>query len=504
MRCAQAGFAFLLLVVGPGLAQADASPSPPAPASQPATMPPTDAPSAGSTKADPYEGLDQTGTPSLPPRSPTLPPAAAMQGSKRALLRYDGRTAPTPSAGEVLIWVPRVVFFPVYVVLEYGLRWPLVKLLTLAEKHHVPQRVMSWFTFNQGRGALFPTFFYDFGLLPSFGLHFYHNDLFARGNSLSIGAAFWPGGGGWVQAAARDSFKVFRDDAGTVSVGADMNFRPDFVFNGLGPYPASNPRFFRVRQAGADVRLATLLHNLNRASAGVRYRNVRITNGKDPGVAASDSPFVADLAREVPGYGATYNLLGLDLRLDLDSRPPERETSGSGARLELFSTVGMDPGAPKMSFVRYGGVAAGFIDLSGINHVIGLQFYTELLEPIGGAEVPITERILLGGAEYLRGFLGGWFHGDSAMEVTLGYRYPVYSALDANLFLSVGNAFNGRFEQWHPKRLVMCWGIGLRTNTSREVSFDLMVAFGTNRFEQWDNDFKLDKVRVIAGINQGF
>ena len=455
-------------------------------------------------ETDPHAGLDHTGTPPAPSRNPTLPAGLAAPGHKRPVPRYDGRAPATPSAGEVLVWVPRAIFFPVHVVLEYGLRWPVVKLITVAEKHHLPDRVKEWFTFNQGRAGLFPTFFFDFGLSPSLGLYFYHHDLGVRGNDLVLRAGVWPTGG-WLHLAGQDSFPVFDNDAGAATVGAEFTYRPDRVFNGLGPDPVVSKRFFRLRRAEAEVGLRAVLRDLNRVALALRYSNTRITDGQTPSVAAASSPFAADLDRQAPGFGKTHNLIQLDVRLELDTRSPERvRTPGSGLRLELFSSAGLDPGDVELSLLRYGGEAAAFVDLSGVNHVLALRLYCELLEPFGDRAIPITERIVLGGSEHLRGFLEGWFRGDSALVTTLDYRYPVHTLVDANLFFSLGNVFVGRFEALHAKRLAASWGVGLRTNASREVSFDLLVAFGTNRLEHWDADFQIDSVRVVAGINQGF
>ena len=80
-------------------------------------------------------------------------------------------------------------------------------------------------------------------------------------------------------------------------------------------------------------------------------------------------------------------------------------------------------------------------------------------------------------------------------------------ARETNVFevapwLSIGNTFDGRLERFHIKRMFMSWGIGLRSNTSREVSLDMLLAFGTSRFDA--DDFAVDNVRVVFGINQGF
>ena len=476
----------------------------PVPASQPASAPTTAPASQPTAPADPYAGMDHTGTPKLPARGDQLPPSSAGPGARRPVPRYDGRPDEVASAGEVLAWIPRVALFPVHAVLEYGVRWPIVKGITLAEKHHLFARTKELFTFKDGKAGVFPTIFYDFGLTPSLGLYFFSSDMGRSSNNLVLQAGFWPTGG-WLHLSGHDSFKVFRNDAGTVTLRSDLIYRPDRVFAGLGHDSLANERFFRLRQTEVEANLRASLGDLNRASLGLVYRNARITNGQDPGVADATSPFASDLQREVPGFGQTHNLLAFQARLELDTRSPERIfTPGSGLRLELGTSAHFDPSDPSLSFLRYGGEAAGFLDLTHHNHVLALRFHVELLEPLGEDAVPITERIAMGGPERMRGFLAGWLRGDSAMETTLDYRYPIHMMVDANLFVSLGNTFNGRFEQLHAKRLRMCWGFGLRTNTSREVSFDFMVAAGTNMLERWSDDFEVDHVRVLVGINQGF
>ena len=486
-----------LLVASEAAAQA------PAPATQPAASQPATPTSQPRSAADPFAGLDHSGTPSLPPREITLPPESARPGQQRPLPRYDGREPRSTSAGEALIWVPRALFYPVHLVMEYGIRWPITTGITLAEEHYILPRVKRFFSFNDGKGVLFPTFFVDFGLYPSMGLYFSHDDLFVEHNSLTLQAGFWPTG--WYHFVARDSFKIFRNNQGTVTLRAEFVYRPDFPFAGLGPDSISTEHWFGKRQTEVEASLRTALTDLNRVSFGIFYRNVLIEEGDEPSVDARESPFASDLQTSVPGFGATYNLLSAQLRFELDSRSPDRVfTPGSGLRLELFGSISVDPGDTELSFVRFGGEAAGFLDLSGINHVVALRIYAEMQETIGETVVPITERIALGGAEYMRGFLAGWLRGDSALVFTLDYRYPIWTFLDANLFVSMGNVFSARFSDVHIQKMIMCWGVGLRSNTSRDVSFDILLAFGTNQMGIWWDDFRINHVRVVFGINQGF
>lgn len=518
----RAPLALTLLLLLPTAADAQSRPtSAPAkaasrPTSRPAVASSTSKPpkSKASAKpsADPYAGLDHTGTPSLPPRTITLPPASARSGDKRPLPRYDGRPAPSASAGEALIWVPRILFFPAYLVLNYGVRWPLVHLTALAEEHHVFERVGAFFSFADGRATLYPTLFFDFGINPSLGLYFSFNDLGAKNNSLTLQAGVWFNE--WLHVIGSDTFKVFRNDEGTVTLRAEFLSRPDRVFGGLN-LSSEDPheRYFRERRFEGEVSLRSYLKGLNRVQLAFYFRNVNTSDGDDfevdEAIATRGSPFLDATGRVdgnlVPSYGQSYNLLTTELKVELDSRHPERLWSpGSGVRLGLFGRFSFDPSDTQLNFFRYGGDAAVFWDVSGINHVLALRVYAEVLENTGDRVVPFTERLVLGGPEYLRGFLEGRFRGDSAFVATLDYRYPIWVLLDANIFVSAGNVFPGRFGDFNVKRMVLSYGVGLRTNTSRDLSFDLLVAFGTNRFERWDEHVSVDNVRVVFGLNQGF
>ena len=282
-------------------------------------------------------------------------------------------------------------------------------------------------------------------------------------------------------------------------------YRPDKPFYGLGNNSGSDKRFYQLQMNEAELSLRAALEDLNRVSMGLLYRNARISNGKSPSVDGPDSPFNVNDPYSVPGFGKSYNLLIARVKLEFDTRSPDRPfTPGSGLRLEAFSSFSLDVNNTDLRFLRWGGEVAGFLDLSGINHVLALRIYTEILEDLGETAVPITERIVVGGSEYLRGFLRGRFRSDSAFVVTADYRYPIHAIFDANIFLSLGNVFDGRLSNLRIPGMVMSWGIGVRSNTSRNVSFDIMVAFGSNQLGEWDEDFDLDNIRFLVGINQGF
>ena len=481
----------------PSAASAPAS-RPAVPSTQPATVSGPAAPTRDNAEnqADPFSGLDHSGTPSPPSRLSTGGKGQPL-ADRRSLPNYDGRVSEALTVGDVLIWVPRAVLYPVHLLLEYGLRWPMVKLVTVAEEHYVFNRIKRFFTFADGKAGLYPTAFFDAGRGLWGGANFFYNGLGISNHSLIINAGY--GSSGWYSVAARDTVRVFRNKGGLITLSGGYSSAPNLAFTGLGPDTDEEDQgFFGLRLAEVDLSLSASLSGLNQVQFGVGYRNAKIEEGRDPEAPPAD----------VPGFGDAYDLLRIYLNLVADTRSPDRVwTPGTGLRLELFGSFQFDPSATDLNFFRWGGEAAGFLDLSGINHVIALRVYAEALESTGDALVPASELIALGGQRYLRGFLQGRFRGESALVVTTSYRYPVWAFLDADIFASVGNVFGQRWERLHVKRMTLNWGIGLRTNTSRAYSIGIMLAFGTNQFERWDDDgggFHIDRVRFMAGANHGF
>ena len=51
--------------------------------------------------------------------------------------------------------------------------------------------------------------------------------------------------------------------------------------------------------------------------------------------------------------------------------------------LELFGSFSFAPDKTELNFFRWGGEAAGFWDVSGLNHVLALRLYVEALEQTG-------------------------------------------------------------------------------------------------------------------------
>ena len=476
---------------------------------------------------DVLRGLDHTGSPKRPPQAASTPASTDLQDERRARPNYDGRPADTPSAGDVLLWVPRIALFPVHFVLNWFVRKPIVWLITRAEANFVFARVEKALTFFNGKATLFPTFLADFGLNPAVGLAYTHSDLFTNGNTFNLSVSVW-NPEEWLRVAIRNEQRTLDDDSGLLVLDGEFLRRPDQVYYGLGADTRTDDeRIYAVERAEVGLEVLATLHKLNKISFSTRFRTVGF-DADDARAPAIGREFDLDGERierpgaiafstpeTIPGFSERYQLLEHRIHLMLDSRSPDTEfDGGTGLRFEAFGSFEWDPAQTSRNFLRVGGELSALYDFSGNGHIAAVRAYTEfLVDDIGDDDVPFTELPQMGGNEVMRGYLPGRFLGKYAVAVTGSYRYPVWSLIDAEIFGSVGNVFGvpdevndvditgAGSQKFSFKKLYAAGGIGLRTNLDRDTALTIMFGLGTRRF---DTDFGIDSIRVTFGVTQGF
>ena len=439
----------------------------------------------------------------LPPNDP-----ANAAGGKRALPDYDGRPDAGASVGEALVWVPRVVLFPVHAVAEYGLRRPLVGAVTWSDEHYLMQRTRRLFTSDDGKRGVYPYFLIDTGLRPRAGVVAFADSLLSADNDARVSGSF-----ARTQAfsvTAQDSTRLGRARRTALIVRSVYATADDNRFYGLGPAGAqagASGAAFALRRIDESVQLERSLGGLSRAALQARLRDARFgasrfggTSGADL-MSSSGGPGQPPLP---PGWGG-YRLLSLGGKLILDSRDPSLDhlAGATGVRLEMNGALAGDATQSDLRFADWGGELAGFVDVTGRENVFGARVAARFQENIGGAPVPFTERPALGGAETMRGFTAGRLRGDSTFLAELQYRYTIAAYVDAELFSGVGNAFDGHLRGIEPGALLWTSGLSLRTTFSRDTSWGAGIAMASDRLDS--SSFNAaDNVRFFAGLNQGF
>jgi hypothetical protein len=428
-----------------------------------------------------------------------LPGTLVAADEERPLPDYDGREPPPATPGDVLLWVPRIIFFPVYVVAEYVIRAPLGFLIAGAERAGVPAWLYDFFTFGTDhQGGVVPTAYADFDFYPSIGLYAFWDDALFEHHDLRLRAAF--GGGDWLSASfsERYHFGAEREDRVALEVSAER--RPDYTFFGLGP-DTRQSALVRYGRRLLEARALLDLQMTRQSSLEVRLslRDARFfRGGYDEDAILIDRVNDGELPLP-PGYADGYRLAAGELSLAFDTRRPRPEP-GSGLRFAVEATpaslLGQGGG-----FVRYGATAAGFWDVNDRRRVLSLSLGTRLIDSIGDAEIPFIERVTLGGPEPMRGLYPGRLYDSSAFVAGFSYRWPIWIWLDGALRTEFGNVFGEHLDGFRVGRLRWSGAIGVESNGPPDSAFQVLIGAGSETFESGG---EIDSFRFAVGATHGF
>ncbi|WP_437574737.1 BamA/TamA family outer membrane protein [Sorangium sp. So ce887] len=435
--------------------------------------------------------------PAPPGRSPAAAPREQAPSAKRALPDYDGRPDEGASIGDALLWVPRVAFFPAYLVSEYLVRRPLGYLTVAAEQGEWIEELKDIFTFGPNDTiGIVPTALLDFGFRESVGVYIFYDDLFFPGNELRVHAA--TGGVDWLRLTIADRIPL--DGRAHVKLRGEADTRPDWLFSGIGPRSVGRDwaRYSaRSVEGSATVHVGFDAFSFVEAYTGAKTVDFddicceptvgwRVANGRYP---------------LPPSFDTGYTAYRIGARAALDSRRPRPER-GHGVRLELSGEHAADLERPLQSrWLRYGGTLGGFVDLTGHDRIVSLALSAAFADPLGPADVPFTELVELGGGAPMHGFREGRLRGRSAAAATLEYRYPVWAFVDGTVQVAAGNVFSEHLRDFDLDLLRMSFVLGLRTSDSRDHSFDFLIGSATETFEQGAS---LQELRLMIGASHGF
>ncbi|MGE0790572.1 MAG: hypothetical protein AB7S26_33145, partial [Sandaracinaceae bacterium] len=197
---------------------------------------------------------------------------ARLRTSRRSTPDFDGRPDPEPPPEQMLAWLPRILFAPVWLVLDYVIRRPIGWLLTTAEREGWDVLLLDLFTWNHTRSSLVPTFFVAYGLQPSIGARVSSVDDVAPGHRISVSAAF--GGVDYLRATGGYEIRLPPSERVRIAMDALGERRPDRVYSGVGWDVA--PEQYRYRQeiyrVGASLELRPWRESLVRTRADVDGR----------------------------------------------------------------------------------------------------------------------------------------------------------------------------------------------------------------------------------------
>ena len=413
---------------------------------------------------------------------------------------FDGRPEPAPDGGDALLWIPRVLTAPLYLLSEYVIRRPLAWIVTELERIDAFTFLYDLFTFGDNREVgVFPTAFYDFGLAPSVGIYGYWRDLLVSGNRLSLHAATF--GQDWLSLVATDRYAP-RDDL-SVALRVEAVQRPDQIFGGIG-WRATNVDRTRYGRSTFDI-AGSLRQDPWRRSRLEYTVGYRSSSFRDAGWNGESSISQRDSSLPV-GFSSGYSALRFGASLLLDTRPVDELTRG-GLRVRVdvtqnvaFAGITEDRAASTARWLRWGGELHLSTDVLGRGRVISLSGQVAFISPIEGAPVPFTELIDVGGTGPLFAFLPGVLLGQSMAVAKLEYVWPVWTFLDATLHLATGNAFGENLSDFSPDRMRLSFGVGVLPRFGGEHLFELSFAVGTESFER---GAEVTSIRFVFGARNG-
>lgn len=436
---------------------------------------------------------------------------------ERELPDYDGRGDEPTDAGDVAIWVPRILFSPLYLISEYVIRRPLGALVTAAEKNKWPEKAADFFSFGPGDNIhIVPTGLIDFGFRPSIGLSSWWNDFIAEDNTLKARAA--TGGVDWLRLTLADELPVGVD--GQFGVRTEYLVRPDQLFYGIGPERPNQRYRFQIRQWDSGIGYGTKIYERSdfRSWSFVRRVSFDPTVGSGSGDRLASGIASGDVA-EPPGLDG-YTVLKTGFEADWDSRGYQRlhsDEEGSdfvganqsgvrfAGRVEHAGGLQRSPrdqtdGGRFYGWVSYGGRLTGFLDL-GAHRVVGLSAIADFVEPLGDPQIPFIEQVTLGGDRPMRGFLQYGLIGRSAAVAELKYEYPVWVWLNGEVIYSVGNVFGEQLRGFELERMRQSFTFGFAQATDGDNPFELLIGFGTDTFAAGAEP---DEFRLVLGATNGF
>jgi hypothetical protein len=421
------------------------------------------------------------GAPSEAPREPEQRPIAPEE--KREVPNYDGRGAEPATAGDVLLWVPRVLLSPLYLVSEYGIRRPLGALITTAEKNDWPKVLSKSVVGGVEKGfGVVPTASFDLGLQPSAGVYVWADDAIAQDNQIRARAV--TGGFGTVNLLLADRLRLSEREE--LRARGEYDLRSDRVFHGIGPESPPDPVRFRSHLLAGEVAYERTLWRTSTLTTRIGVRDVR-----------SEDELV-----ETATVLLTGARVALDTRLPREAaRLPKASDFVSPPGTGLLALARVEQAAGNRRWITWGGTLGGFGDL-GHRRVLGLSVDAEFVDPLGGGEsIPITELASLGGSRPLRGFLSRRLIDRSAIALELEYSYPIWIWLDGALHYAAGNVFGEHLEGFDLELFRSSFGLGIKSTGSRDHLFELLAAFGTETFR---DGASIEHFRLLAGASAGF
>ena len=433
---------------------------------------------------------------------------------RREVPDYDGRGDAPTSAREILLWIPRILLSPLYVLTEYGMRRPIAWLASRNATDGQPERLGSLFRFgDRDQLMLIPTAAVDLGFRAHGGLYFRWDQAGSRRNKLRY--YFATSGPRWFTTTIADRYEgdefLFEARLGFIR-------RADGAFWEIGGQGSDAIRsHYSWDEVDGRVQFTADLWRRTFASITTGVRWLRLENRPFRGPSVFDRVDEGVLPALPTGFrcnrngedceGYVLHRTRVEFRLDTRRERSTASSEGhldhdSGIAVEGYGAVSYDihGGPQSLTFVNYGGSLSGHLDVTGSGHVASLGLAMNFAEALRG-EIPFTELPRLSGDGVMRGFIGNFLVGQSDIAATLSYRWPLWVLLDGTMHFSVGNSFGPRLAGFDWDRMRMSFDVGIEALDQTDHFLEVRVGFGTSTFDQ---GAAIDSFRLFVGGKHAF
>lgn len=403
------------------------------------------------------------------------PAAVADDPPKRPTPDYDGRAEPGATPGEVLVWVPRIIVYPVYLVSEYVLRQGLSRALDTAEDLRAESETEDTFGFT-------PSLALETDRRPVFGAMAIWREAGAKKHTVRGYAGF--GGIDWLRGIVASRLDL--DEGAELTARGEAMRRPDGIYWGIGPDAPEE----QASRYGRDSFEAAFAARVPAASHLRMWFDLGVRRDRFDGPACcAEAGLVGRVARgEVaapPGFeGFTRLRQGLSMEVDTRDDPGERAT---GLSLRGDAAHAIDIESPSLDrWLRWGGRLTGEVDVTGTGRMLGLSLDARFADPFAGGEVPFVELASVGGDETMRAFGAGRLLGRSATVATLGWRWPLWPYAEGRTHVAVGTVAGEHLDGWDAGDMRLSFDLGLHTEppSPDDWQMELLLGLGTERFEE--------------------
>jgi hypothetical protein len=178
----------------------------------------------------------------------------------------------------------------------------------------------------------------------------------------------------------------------------------------------------------------------------------------------------------VPGFLAEPNYIRSGGFAEVDYRQPLNARKGGWYRFDASRYHDRNSGA--FTFNSFEADVRQFASILAERRVFAVRGLVTTTNAGSGGQIPFYLLPTLGGNDTLRGFRSQRFRGPHRMLLQAEYRWEIWSAFEAALFVDAGKVAMRRADL-NFKDLERDYGFGFRFNTDNGVVFRVDAAFGS-------------------------